>query len=92
MPQFRERTGDIPLLLDHFLGEAARTLGKKKPTPPKELARLLVTYNFPGNVREMKAMVFNAVSIHTERILSIESFIRIIGRKVESNEPQSETM
>jgi DNA-binding NtrC family response regulator len=91
VPPLRERTGDIPLLLDHFLGEAARTLGKKKPTPPKELAQLLATYNFPGNVREMKAMVFNAVSIHSERILSMESFIRIIGRRGESSEPQSAT-
>lgn len=91
VPPLRERTGDIPLLLDHFLSEAAKTLGKKKPTPPKELAQLLATYNFPGNVREMKAMVFNAVSIHTERILSMESFIRIIGRSGGISVPQAAT-
>jgi DNA-binding NtrC family response regulator len=84
IPPLRERKGDLSLLLDHFLGEAARTLGKKKPTPPKELVQLLGTYSFPGNVRELKAMVFNAVSIHTERILSMESFLKIIGRSGES--------
>jgi DNA-binding NtrC family response regulator len=83
VPPLRERKCDIPLLLDHFLVEASRTLKKKKPTPPKELSQLLATYNFPGNVRELKAMVFNAVSIHTERILSMESFLKVIGRSEE---------
>jgi DNA-binding NtrC family response regulator len=80
VPPLRERTGDLPLLLEHFLGEAARALHKKKPTPPKELVQLLASYSFPGNVRELKAMVYNAVSIHTERILSMDSFLKIIGR------------
>jgi DNA-binding NtrC family response regulator len=80
VPPLRERKADIPLLLEHFLVEASRNLQKKKPTPPKELVQLLATYSFPGNVRELKAMVFNAVSIHTERILSMESFLKIIDR------------
>ena len=84
VPPLRERKGDIPLLLDYFLGVAARSLNKKKPTPPKELAQLLATYSFPGNVRELKAMVFNAVSIHKERILSMESFLEVIGRPNEN--------
>jgi DNA-binding NtrC family response regulator len=91
IPPLRERKGDIPLLLDHFLGEAARALHKKKPTPPKELTHLLATYSFPGNVRELKAMIFNAVSIHTERILSMESFVKIIGRPGESAVPPDTT-
>jgi len=79
IPPLRERAGDIPLLLDYFLGEAAESLGKKKPTPPKELNQLLATYSFPGNIRELRAMVFDAVSVHRERILSLETFIRAIG-------------
>jgi DNA-binding NtrC family response regulator len=79
IPPLRERTGDIPLLLDHFLESAARSLGKKKPTAPKELAQLLATYSFPGNVRELKAMVTDAVSVHKERVLSMDSFANAIG-------------
>jgi DNA-binding NtrC family response regulator len=80
IPALRERKGDIPLLLDHFLAQAAHSLGKKKPTPPKELPQLLVTYDFPGNVRELRALVYDAVSVHRDRILSMESFLKVAGR------------
>ncbi|HXE96310.1 MAG TPA: sigma-54 dependent transcriptional regulator [Dongiaceae bacterium] len=80
VPPLRERKGDLPPLLDHFLEEAARTLGKKKPTPPRELLQLLATYNFPGNVRELKALVYNAVSVHRDRVLSMDTFMKTIIR------------
>jgi DNA-binding NtrC family response regulator len=61
----RERREDLPVLLGHFLEKAAVNLGKKKPTPPDELVKLLASYHFPGNVRELESMVYNAVSLHT---------------------------
>lgn len=80
IPPLRERKDDIPLLFDLFLDQAAENLGKKKPTPPKELATLLTSYSFPGNVRELKAMVDDAVSVHESKVLSMDSFIKAIGR------------
>ena len=80
LPPLREQRGDMPLLLDHFLEEAARALGRKKPTPPRELAQYLAAYCFPGNVRELKAMVYDAVSVHRDRILSMDSFVNTIER------------
>jgi DNA-binding NtrC family response regulator len=80
VPPLRERLDDLPVLLEHFLADAAQQLGKKKPTAPKQLAQLLATHPFPGNVRELKAMVFDAVSLHKERVLSTETFLASIGR------------
>lgn len=80
LPALRERRGDIALLLDHFLDEAARALGKRKPTPPKGLAQYLATYCFPGNVRELKALVYDAVSVHRDRMLSMETFVKSVER------------
>jgi DNA-binding NtrC family response regulator len=80
VPPLRERKGDLPPLLDHFLEDAARALGKKKPTPPRELLQLLATYSFPGNVRELKALVYNAVSVHRDRVLSMDTFLKTIDR------------
>jgi DNA-binding NtrC family response regulator len=80
IPALRERKGDVPLLLEHFLAEAARELGKKKPTAPRELPVLLGTYAFPGNVRELRAMAYDAVSLHRERVLAMDSFLAAIER------------
>ena len=74
VPPLRERQEDIPLLVDHFLAAAARSLGKKKPTPPAELFRYLGNYGFPGNVRELQAMVFDAVARHRHGVLSLDAF------------------
>jgi len=79
IPPLRQRKGDIPLLLDHFLEQASREFGKKKPTVPKELPVLLAAYDFPGNVRELKAMVCDAVGTHRGGVLSMESFIKAFG-------------
>lgn len=87
LPSLRERRSDIPLLLDHFLEEAARALGKKKPTPAKGLAQYLATYNFPGNVREFKAMVYDAVSIHRDRMLSMDAFVKSVERSRQESGP-----
>jgi DNA-binding NtrC family response regulator len=84
VPPLRERKGDLPLLLDHFLAQAAAELGKKKPTAPRELPQLLAVYNFPGNVRELKALAYDAVSQHRDRLLSMESFAKVLLRSKEA--------
>ena len=79
IPPLRERTEDLPHLLDHFLVDAADEFGKKKPTPPPELVTLLENYPFPGNIRELEALVYDAVARHDSGVLSMESFITAIG-------------
>jgi DNA-binding NtrC family response regulator len=81
IPPLRERLDDLPLLLDHFLTAAAKELNKKKPTPPGELVTLLSLYSFPGNVRELEAMVFDAVARHGSGILSMDSFRKVIEKE-----------
>ncbi|HYG67737.1 MAG TPA: sigma-54 dependent transcriptional regulator [Anaeromyxobacteraceae bacterium] len=80
LPPLRERKEDLPLLLEHFLDEAARELGKKRPTAPRQLSALLATHPFPGNVRELRAMVYDAVGRHGGGVLSMDSFKAAIAR------------
>lgn len=80
IPPLRERQEDIPLLVDSFLRNAAASLNKKKPTPPPELAPFLMTYPFPGNIRELQAMIFDAVARHTSGVLSLRVFKDITGK------------
>ncbi len=74
IPPLRDRLDDMPLLLDYFLEKAAASLGKKKPTPASQLVGFLNGYAFPGNIRELEAMVFDAVSNHSKRMLSTDRF------------------
>lgn len=86
IPPLRERLEDIPLLLEHFLAQAAKEFDKKKPTPPAELAVLLQTYHFPGNVRELESMIYDAVSQHHQRKISMDVFKKAMGRTGEVSE------
>ncbi len=88
IPPLRERFDDLPLLVDYFLDEAAERLGKKKPAFPKELICLLGTYAFPGNLRELRNMIFDAVSKHKARTLSMDSFKEYIREKRPSVEEE----
>lgn len=74
IPPLRDRIEDIPLLLDHFIKEAAESLGKQKPVPAPELLTLLPKFTFPGNVREFKAMVTDAVTRHESGLLTLQHF------------------
>jgi DNA-binding NtrC family response regulator len=81
IPPLRERMGDVPLLTERFLEAAAAEQGKAKPTAPPELHVILGNYHFPGNVRELRGMVYDAVSRHQGGVLSCASFKDAIGGK-----------
>jgi DNA-binding NtrC family response regulator len=89
IPPLRERPEDIPLLVEHFLRAAAKKLGKRRPSPPAQLCALLSAYRFPGNVRELEAMVFDAVARHNSGILSLASFKEAIGREISAGSMQN---
>ncbi|MBT4266482.1 MAG: sigma-54-dependent Fis family transcriptional regulator [Deltaproteobacteria bacterium] len=81
LPPLRERLDDLPVLVNHFLAEAAGALNKKTPVPPKELLALLSSYSFPGNIRELQSMIFDAVSHHRSKMLSMDRFKNHIGEQ-----------
>jgi DNA-binding NtrC family response regulator len=74
VPPLRDRKDDLPLMLDHFLEEACTKLGKKKPSVPPQLLGLLATHHFPGNVRELRSMVYDAVSRQSSPTLALADF------------------
>ena len=79
LPPLRARRDDLALLVNHCLAKAAAALHKPVPTPPLALYQLLNTYTFPGNVRELEAMVFDAVARHQGGSLSLQAFKDAIG-------------
>src|SRR5262245_47738568 len=79
LPPLRARRDDFPLLVTHGLAKAAAALHKPVPTPPLALYQLLNTYAFPGNVRELEAMLFDAVARHQGGSLSLQAFKEAMG-------------
>jgi two-component system nitrogen regulation response regulator GlnG len=80
LPPLRDRKEDIPYLLEKFLGKAAEELGKKIPALPPQIYTLLASYDFPGNVRELRGMAFDAMSRYVSGTLSMQAFREKIGR------------
>ena len=79
LPPLRERSEDLSLLLESFLSQAAEELDRPCPTPPPELLSLLKTYHFPGNIRELQGMVYEAVSLHQRGKMGMGSFLQAMG-------------
>jgi len=87
IPPLRDRQSDIPVLVEHFVTQAALELGKKRPSLPKELFTLLKNYPFPGNVRELRGMIYDAVSLHASGILSLDSLRKQIAANAGERSP-----
>lgn len=58
LPPLRERRDEVPLLCDFFLTEAARELERPRVELAPELRAFLGTYGYPGNIRELKNLIF----------------------------------
>lgn len=83
IPPLRKRREDIPALVAFFAAEAAASLDKKAPEATPELLTLLDNYHFPGNVRELRAMVFDAVARHKSGpALSAKSFRKTVKQQL----------
>ena len=64
LPPLRERRGDIPRLVSHFLGELAAESGMKLRLEPAAMDRLLA-HSWPGNVRELRNVLRSAAVLAT---------------------------
>jgi DNA-binding NtrC family response regulator len=81
IPPLRNRLDDLNILVKYFIEEAALSLEKTIPAVSDSLISLLASYHFPGNVRELKSMIFDAISRHQRGKLSQESFKEVISRR-----------
>ena len=72
LPPLRERRGDIPLLLEHFLALQAQKTGKALKRFNEKAVKALSEYDWPGNVRELQNLVERLFAITPGNIISIE--------------------
>jgi DNA-binding NtrC family response regulator len=72
MPLLRERAGDIPLLVRHFVEKYAQRMNKRIETIPEEAMTALCRYTWPGNIRELQNFIERAVILTPDSVLKIQ--------------------
>lgn len=73
IPPLSKRNGDIPLLAEFFVEKSCTDMGRSIVDIPGEFIDLLYHYNFPGNVRELQNLIYNAVTLSSGDRLTTES-------------------
>ncbi len=74
IPPLRERTEDIPLLCQHFIGRFSESLGKEIKGIAPEALSLLTAHPWPGNVRELENVIERAMVLSDGSMLTAENF------------------
>jgi DNA-binding NtrC family response regulator len=71
MPPLRERKDDIPLLIKYFIDMYAKELRKISPTFSNEALEFLVSYAWPGNIRELKNIIERLMILENKEVIEL---------------------
>jgi formate hydrogenlyase transcriptional activator len=69
LPPLRERREDIPALVEHFVETYARRMDKQIESIPPETMSALISYHWPGNIRELQNLIERSVILSSGRVL-----------------------
>ena len=72
LPRLAERRGDIPALIDHFIGEFARSYGVAPKVLSEQARDLLGAHDWPGNIRELQNSIERAFAISTSDTIDLD--------------------
>ena len=90
VPPLRERKGDVPLLVDHFLKMYSKKFNKTVQALSSYSMEVLMDYDFPGNVRELENIIERGVAIEGSNIILPESLTLSIHRKKQKKRSTAE--
>ncbi len=75
MPPLRDRIGDIPLLVQHFLAKHAQKSGARVKRINHDAMRIVEGYHWPGNVRELENAIERAIVLAEDRDITPNELI-----------------
>lgn len=79
LPPLRERSEDIPLLVEHFVRRAAADASRPVTGVSQGALAALAAYPWPGNVRELSHVVERAVVLARHEVLTIDDFANLVA-------------
>lgn len=91
VPPLRERKGDVPLLVNHFLEKYSSLLGKEVREISSYAMEVLMNYNFPGNVRELENIIERGVALESSNIILPENLTLPRSNSPSSHSDKEET-
>ncbi len=74
IPPLRERKEDIPLLLEHFVKKLKKEVGKDIQKIEDAVYTVLMQYDFPGNIRELRNIIERAIILSDGKVLKAKDF------------------
>ena len=90
LPPLREREGDIPLLVRHFIGRKRGKFGSRVEKVTREAMERLAGYPWPGNVRELENVIERALILSSGATLHLEESFAAVKTPAESPESLAE--
>jgi transcriptional regulator with GAF, ATPase, and Fis domain len=87
LPALRERVGDVPALSMHFAQRAAAKLGLAPCMPGEDDMRLLCSYDWPGNIRELSSVIERAAILGNGRRLEVAKALGIAAAPASALRP-----
>ncbi len=91
LPPLRERPGDIPLLVDHFVKQfshLSQKLNSSQVRVSSEALQLLVSYAWPGNLEQLRSVLRQALIENTGTVLASSSLQQLLQHS-QRGEPSS---
>lgn len=81
LPSLKERKDDIPLLVNHFLKKFAKENNKPIPQLEPEVMDALISYDWPGNIRELANVIERAIVLSSSGIISMKYLPKRVQEK-----------
>jgi DNA-binding NtrC family response regulator len=89
LPQLKERKEDIPLLCYFFLNKLNKSIGKNVRGITLDAKRLLISYDWPGNIRELENVLERAVLVTTANFIRVQDIPSYIGDSLKRESPSN---
>jgi two-component system, NtrC family, response regulator AtoC len=87
IPPLRERPGDIPMLVKHFIGKYCTSMSRDMISIESAAMKHLESFEYPGNVRELENMIERAIVVGNGKVITLKDLP--MGREVISSSIES---